>query len=78
MKLRYGLKLLLLVFLFTGTIAAIAAPDIRLLLDGYELVGLEITPVGWVALILLLTMLASGVTFVAGRGVRKRGVDDGA
>ena len=75
-KLRYGLKSLLLVCLIAGIIAAIVAPVIRPLLNGFELVGLEITPVGWVALILLLSTLALGVAFFACRRVLKRRVDD--
>lgn len=68
MKFQYGMKSLILVLLFAGIGAAIAAPFARLVLGEYELVGVEITPVGWVALVLLFATLVSGVAYRVGRG----------
>ncbi len=67
MKLQYGLKSLMLALMVTAIVAVIAAPFIQPILDDYELVGVQITPVGWVALILLLTLFVLGATYF-GRG----------
>lgn len=67
-KFQYALKSLILVLLFAVIGAAIAAPFVQRVLDEYELVGVEITPVGSVALVLLFATLVSGVTYMVRRG----------
>ncbi len=71
MRLQYGLASLTLVFLFTCIVVAGAAPLVRRILDDYELVGVQLTPVGYVVLILLVAMVASGVACVVCRGCTK-------
>jgi hypothetical protein len=68
LKLQYGLKSLMLALMVTAIVAVTAAPFIQPILDDYELVGMKITPVGWAALILMLTLFVLGATYFVRRG----------
>lgn len=66
-KLRYGLKSLIVVLLVAAVGLAIAAPFVRRILDEYDLVGVQITPVGWVVLVFGLTTFLLGAAYVIHR-----------